>query len=364
MRVALVTPNNDVRDGALFIELSKACPDLRVFAPAGWDAGSWPSVVRLESVHTAGGNWTRQWMRGLETAVEAHEPDLIHVHNEPWAITTQSLVRGGRPVVIHGAENVLLSAPPAYRIRRVGMTSALRNAAGYVNWGATGLRAAETVGLPKSTPRIVIPASPPDPLLFPRAPLRAVDGELRVAFTGRLVQMKGMDDLLRGVALTSAPSRISLSVVGAGPEESRLHALAQRLGVRARFLGPLDAVGVHQVLADSDVLAVPSKDTRTGSEQWGRVVVEAMSTGRSVLVSSAGELPHLVDDPDCVFRPGDPGSLALALDALLADSSLVAARAEAAHRRAGAFRPDILANQLVAFWDQVLARWQLRNGMQ
>ena len=132
----------------------------------------------------------------------------------------------------------------------------------------------------------MIPASrPPDPGAFPWMPVRETDGTLRVAFVGRLIPVKGVEDLLKGVTLTTNPRRVLVSVVGSGPEEARLRSLAQDLGVHVRFHGPLDGGGVHQVLADSDVLVVSSKDSRTWSEQWGRVVVEAMTTGRSVLAS-------------------------------------------------------------------------------
>lgn len=361
MRVSLVTANGDARDGALFVALCRMCPELRIIAPAGNAFSGWPGDTRVEWVRCTGRNWTRQWMHGLEDVIDGHDPDLVHVHNEPWAVTVQRLLRRERPVVIHGAESILASAPLPYRLRRIGTRSALQRAAGYVNWGATGLKAAKMAGLPPTTPSTVIPASPPDPAPFARVPTREPDGFLRICYVGRLIPMKGVDDLLKGIALTRDPSRISVSVVGSGSEEGRLRSLAQSVGVRARFDGPLDADGVHQVLADSDVLAVPSKDTRTVSEQWGRVVVEAMMTGRSVLASDAGELPNLVGHADWIFRQNDPESLGRSLDVLLANPSLIATRAEAAYKRAQLFHPEVLAAQLIDFWGVVLADWRERN---
>ena len=121
MKLSIITANGDARDGALFIALSRLCPGLRIIAPVGTSPSTWPNDVQIESVRTTGSNWTQQWMRGLEGLIEAHDPDLIHVHNEPWAVSSQRLVRGNRPVVIHGAENILATAPLIYRIRRVGI---------------------------------------------------------------------------------------------------------------------------------------------------------------------------------------------------------------------------------------------------
>lgn len=363
MRVALVSPNGDARDAALFIELARANCELKVIVPRQQISGSWPSEVDMEPLDTRGSNWTRQWMKGLNMAIESYNPDLVHVHNEPWAVTTQRLRRGRRPVVIHGAENVLATAPLGYRIRRAGLSRPLKDAAGYVNWGHTGLDAALSSGLPSGTPRAVIPASPPDPTAFPRVPLREPDRELRVAFVGRLVELKGVDDLLRGIGFTRNPRRITLDVVGSGPEAESLRDLAARLGVRARFYGPLDAQGVHQILADSDVLVAPSRDTPLGIEQWGRSVVEAMMTGRSVLVSDSGEPPHLVDNAEWVFQQNDPESIGRALDVLLSNPGLLRTRAEEAFVRAQAFRPQVLAHQMLDFWDEVLDHWRARRTM-
>ncbi len=163
----------------------------------------------------------------------------------------------------------------------------------------------------------------------------------------------------------AAPNRrdaVTLAVVGGGPFDADLRGKAAQLRVNARFVGPQDAAGTHAAIAEGDVLAVPSIDTPVWSEQWGRVVVEAMMTGRSVLASDAGELPHLVGQPDWIFRQNDPESLGRALDIMLADPSLVTTRAEAAYQRAQQFHPEVLAAQLVDFWGEVLGDWRDRTG--
>ena len=73
-------------------------------------------------------------------------------------------------------------------------------------------------------------------------------------------------------------------------------------------------------------------------------------------------MPHLVGQPDWIFRQNDPESMGRALDVLLADASLITTRAEAAHHRAQQFHPDVLAEQLMGFWGEVLADWRDRTG--
>ena len=226
-----------------------------------------------------------------------------------------------------------------------------------MSWGQTGLRAAEAAGLLPATPRAVIPASPPDPHVFRPVAPRPPDGTLRLCFVGRLVPLKGCDDLLLGVAGANESSRISVTFVGWGPQEATLRQLANDLRVKASFLGSLDSRAVHAVLADSDVLVAPSRNTPNCREQWGRVVVEAMISRRCVLVSDSGELPFLVGDPECVFPQNDPESLSKALDALTGDHPLVRKRAVAAYEQSQKFHPAVLAGQMLRVWSRSLDVW-------
>lgn len=360
-KVAIVTPLPNVRDAALYLAVARVLPDVRIFTPSSPQLQAWPENSRPIPLTTVNTGPTRQWMRGLRAATENFQPDLIHVHNEPWALTSQRMLSTGRPVVLHGAESIFTEAPVRYRLRRAWTGSALSRAAGYVNWGRTGLRAAERAGLPPSTPRAVISASPPDPAVFTWAPFVEPSGRLQLTFVGRLVPEKGVGTILRAMAAPQRRDAVTITVVGGGPLEAELRGQAARLGVDARFAGPLDAPGTHAAIASGHVLAVPSIDTPIRSEQWGRVVVEAMMTGRSVLTSDAGELPHLVGNPDWIFRQNDPESLGRALDVLIADPSLVAMRGHEAYERSQLFLPDVLAENLLRFWDEVLKHWHGRQ---
>lgn len=353
-RIAIVTPLSHVRDAALYVAAAHRDVEVLVVVPEGGPTGEWPADVTRRALPVRGRSFTRSWMTGLVRAVREFDADLVHVHNEPWAVTTHRMVMTERPVVVHSGENLYRSAPRIYRARRFNTTGVLKRVEGYVNWGVTGLREAERAGLPPGTPRAVIPASPPSPEVFSRAVPPAGGGRLRVVFVGRLVPEKGTDLILRAVACGSRRERVEVTVVGEGPDSSRLRRLAGELGVRTSFRGRLDAVGTHDAIADGHVVVVPSRSVPRWTEQWGRAAVEAMMTGRAVLVSDSGELPHVVDHADWVFREGDPESLGVALDALLDDPVLLEERAQSAFERSLNFDPEALAEQLVDFWDEVL----------
>lgn len=359
-----MTPVADVRHATLQIAAARKVSDALVVMPKspGHVDNSWPEDIRRVAVDCSGGSQTRQRMRGLQGLLHDFSPDLVHLQTEPWAVTSHRVVARGWPTVVHGVENLYRAAPLRFRLRRVNTRYVLHRVAGYLNWGTTGLQAAVAAGLPPETPRSVIPGSPPDPAIFTLAPMRDPDGRLRVLFIGRLTPSKGVSVLLEGIAASSCRRNIQLTVVGDGPSRQDLRDMAQRLDVDVDFVGRLTASGAHEHLARSDVLVVPSQTTPAWAEQWGRVVVEAMMTGRPVLVSDSGELPTLVGDPEAVFGESDADGLGTAFAQLLKRPDLLRSRAEKSYRRSLSFHPDPLSDQLVDFWQESLDAWRHRGA--
>src|SRR5207245_543216 len=78
-----------------------------------------------------------------------------------------------------------------------------------------------------------------------------------VVFVGRLRREKGPDVLIRALRESTWP----LTLVGDGPDRSRLEALARRLGVvdRVRFLGAVERDRVAAVIAAAGVVVLPSR---------------------------------------------------------------------------------------------------------
>ena len=58
-----------------------------------------------------------------------------------------------------------------------------------------------------------------------------------------------------------------------------------------------------------DVLVLPSRTQPHWKEQFGRVLVEAMSCGVPVVGSTCGEIPHVVGDAGCIFPEDDVPAL-------------------------------------------------------
>jgi len=163
------------------------------------------------------------------------------------------------------------------------------------------------------------------------------DGPATVLFLGRLVPVKGIDHLVRAALAWRSGAR--LVIAGAGPDEAALRSLAAAAPPgRISFAGEVRGAERDRALAAADVVALPSVRMAGGrSEGLPVVALEAMAAGAALVASAVGGLADL--PPGAVTRvpPGDPASLAAAIDALLLDRDRLAAQVAAQDR----FIPDL-----------------------
>ncbi|MEW2045988.1 glycosyltransferase [Streptomyces sp. NPDC005476] len=109
---------------------------------------------------------------------------------------------------------------------------------------------------------------------------------LRWLFVGRLMKQKGVTELLEAFALVAAKEpRATLTMVGHGALEDELRKRGKELGLgdRFRILPPVAPEAVGPLMREHDLLTHASK-----SETFGMTVVEAIASGRPVLVTRCG----------------------------------------------------------------------------
>ncbi len=82
-----------------------------------------------------------------------------------------------------------------------------------------------------------------------------------------------------------------------------------------------------------DVLALPSRSTPTWKEQFGRVLIEAMSCGVPVVGSSSGEIARVIGEGGLIYPEGDIAALAAALRRLADDPACGAALGQRGRKR-------------------------------
>lgn len=141
----------------------------------------------------------------------------------------------------------------------------------------------------------------------------------RVVAAGGLHKTKGFDDLLRAAAeLRRAGREIETVIVGGGPEESALKALAERLGVATttRFLGWTEPEGVLDQIRQAALLVHPSVGL---GDAVPTVIKEAMALGTPVIASDVAGIPELIDEGRCgvLTPPAAPSAIAQAIARLL-----------------------------------------------
>ncbi|HEV8672400.1 MAG TPA: glycosyltransferase family 4 protein, partial [Methylomirabilota bacterium] len=143
---------------------------------------------------------------------------------------------------------------------------------------------------------------------------------VRLLSVGRFQPKKGFDVLLR--ALAAAPSHAVLTIVGYGPAEARLRALARALGVeaRVRWAGQLAQPAVRALYRESDIFVLASRVTPDGDRDGlPNAVAEALSQGLPVVATTVGALPEVIEDGvnGRLVPPEDPPALAAALAGLV-----------------------------------------------
>lgn len=142
----------------------------------------------------------------------------------------------------------------------------------------------------------------------------------RVGWAGRMIPGKGVDDLLRALALLAKEGDARLVLAGDGPDRASLVDLVSSLGLaeRVEFAGWVrDMPAFWRAV---DVAAVPSHQF---VESFGMVALEAMACARPAIVSRNGGLPEVVQEGETgeLYEPGDVHGLAAALRTYAADET-------------------------------------------
>jgi glycosyltransferase involved in cell wall biosynthesis len=128
---------------------------------------------------------------------------------------------------------------------------------------------------------------------------------------------KGLDTLLR--AFANVRELATLLIVGSGPEEAKLRALASELGVSERCHFEPATSQVAQWLSRMDIFVLPSR-----TEALSNALMEAMACSCSPIATAVGGNPELIDHESngLLFPVDDVARLSAQLRELLANSAL------------------------------------------
>jgi glycosyltransferase involved in cell wall biosynthesis len=194
---------------------------------------------------------------------------------------------------------------------------------------------------------------------------------------GRLEWQKGHHDALRALALLhrgivtrpdGTVARPRLRIVGSGPEERRLRAHAEELGLAEHVTwGAVPYDEMPALFAGASCLLLGSQSSAAGGrhpfdlprvfweEQFGLVFAEAMASGLDIIATTNGAIPEVLGGHGTLVAGGDYVGMALALAAgpLARPPGARVDNPQALVRR---YSIAALAERLAAAYDRVLAR--------
>jgi glycosyltransferase involved in cell wall biosynthesis len=244
-------------------------------------------------------------------------PDVGFVEAEPFSLSAAqwsfAFGRLGTPFGVQCYENIDRRLPvpiPWLRarvLRNASFVAARSRTAGELarRWGARG----------------EVALAPPAVPSWPIRPASTAARSFTVGFAGRLVESKGLPDLLEAVRGLSAP--VELVLIGDGELRGQLE--DQPIpGSHVRVVRGLGHDQMPEAYAQLDVLVLPSRTTPSWKEQFGRVIVEALWCGVPVIGSDSGEIPWLIEltGGGVTFPEGDRDALAAQLNRLREDPAL------------------------------------------
>lgn len=335
------------------------------YAPQRWERltheqGA-PNRIRNPLYQVLGVPYVVRGRRAARRLAHGNRFDLVHAH---WPfphefIATIAAQTCDAPLVMtcHGAEFALARRKKwvhwllAHSLRKANLLIANSNDTAAQIRRVSGC---DSLLLPFGSTVAAKPSTPP------------INPIPRLLFTGRLIQRKGVEYLLRAMPHLLQQQRVQLVITGDGDERGRLEALASKLNIQRHvsFLGFVSNERLNAEYARCDVWINPSiVDDRGDTEGLGVGSIEAYAHGKPVVASAVGGIPDTVVHGETGFLVPEKNEheLAQAILSLINDRQLREQFGQAglqfAQRK---FNWDRITDQLEQAYWRVLTSHRLR----
>jgi phosphatidylinositol alpha-1,6-mannosyltransferase len=298
-------------------------------------------------------------LAAVRAAVTEHEIDLVLLDPAlPLGLLGPHL---GVPygVILHGAE---VTVPGRLPGSRAALARVLRDARLVVSAGRYPAAEARRVVPDLTASMVEIPPGVDSAAIVPlkAAERRAARAALGLPTQGpllssvsRLVPRKGMDVLIEAAnRLVPSYPDLTVAIAGDGREIEHLRRQAAQSAAAVNVLGRVSQEDRSALLGAADVFVMACRNRWLGLEQegFGIVFLEAAAAGVPQVAGDSGGASEAVLDGETglvVQDPGNPGAVAEAVRALLADPNRRRRMGRAARSRVqGSFDNDVLASRL------------------
>jgi glycosyltransferase involved in cell wall biosynthesis len=183
----------------------------------------------------------------------------------------------------------------------------------------------------------------PDGMRFRVAPAHEralpLPAEPGVAYAGHLYAWKGVDVLLKALALVPRAKGLIVGGHDQEPDLARVKALAHALGIadRVTFTGLVQPATVPVLLAKAMILVLPNPASAISTRFTSPLkLFEYLAAGRAIVASDLPSIREVVRDNEqaLLVAPGSPEALAEAIKKLMEDRVLAERLAHAAYAEA------------------------------
>jgi glycosyltransferase involved in cell wall biosynthesis len=317
---------------------------------AGTDGGIQlvPVPVRGDSALPERLRWDRSTLRRVLSEIR---PDLIQVEEEPSSLLAATIATLARRAAIPLIAFSWQSHPAPlgfFARRRAARTLAATS-------GVIGGNERAATLLHREAPHAAVAAIPESGITTVPVRPRPDREQLVIGFVGRLSPERRAELLVRALGQTFGPWE--LVIVGTGPEQEAIEAAIARQGLASRvhWSGAVRRDALEETWAAIDCLVMPWEDTEDWVEPHSPVLLEAMASGVTPIVTRAGALPELVGDAGIVVEGLE--DLTEALQRAVTDPARCRALGGKARQRVlERYADSAIAARTLEFWHQVIER--------
>ena len=257
----------------------------------------------------------RFFAKRLVPEIVRRAPDAVYVRHLKLAALLLGL--RGLPPVIYEAHEVFADTAKAARRARTAVLEGgvVRSAAAVVcNSRATAERLTALYGAPVRL--LVLPNGVAAPAALPEKPWH--ECRRHVIYAGSFFGWKGVDDL---VAAAARLSGFHISLIGGEPHQiERLRALLPAGGAELELLPRMPNPEIMAHLATSCIAVLPNRPDPDSAFTSPIKLFEYMAAGCAIACADLPPMREILGPQDAAwFQPGNPDSLADALQALGSD---------------------------------------------
>ncbi|MCK1423143.1 glycosyltransferase [Bradyrhizobium sp. 180] len=252
-------------------------------------------------------------------------PDVIHFQWAPLAIVDSQFIpmfRRVAPTVLTVHDSNPFNNNPSSRIQRIGAFSILHCFDHLIVHTTVARDRLLRVGIPDEKISVIAHGLLTDHITRPADEPSAGDGRVQILLFGKIKPYKGVDVMLRALALLPREVRANCVVKVVGwPEMAMepLFAMVKDLQLEDNVEFDLRFVPEDEVtslVARADILAFPYRDIDASG-----VLMLAIAGGRPIVASNLGTFSEWLSDraEGTLVPPGDPAALSRTLERLISD---------------------------------------------